>query len=547
MPVTTIPLIGTYNTRPGITFLSSIKDLRITAGYADSISDNSLKELSPYLVKRAGFSINSTIVSSKSGRAISYSADGRLCFIFSDGSVYFESSVGSTAINVGSIVLVSFFCYITPAYLNNETYFLISDSGTNGCYYLPTSAAQIVTPTFTANTNSNTTLSNVSSFSGLFVGQLLSGTNIQAGSRIASMDSGASTITMTLAATGTTAGITVTFSRLAKIISANFPSSVSGGFAFMDGYAFIMSSTGSIYNSNVNDPATWKADNFIRGIQATSLNGGGQGVAKIRDRIIGLYSGSYEYYYNAGNASGSILSRITSQVSQIGLYNYSSFGDYLFAIGAPSGEQLCNAYLFTYEGMKEVTTPQVARDISQGSGIATSFCTGGRIGGYDAFFIQATSTSLSIMYRVQDGQWYQTGWADKYFLSGGLFGNGGLFGIKTTDSVLYQISSTTFQDGGVAFSMILQTKNYSLNKGLPFQIDNISLTADTQSSGSTLLESSADDYASFGTIGSFDLTQQQKNLSCGGYYDTTVAFKLTDPGNNAWRGQALQITWRPAA
>ena len=94
--------------------------------------------------------------------------------------------------------------------------------------------------------------------------------------------------------------------------------------------------------------------------------------------------------------------------------------------------------------------------------------------------------------------------------------------------------------------MVLQTKPYYLNNGLPFIIDNVNLLADTQSSGSTTLATSADDYASFGTIGSFPLTDQQKNLSGGGYYDTSVAFRLTDSGNNAWRGQALVVDWRPA-
>ena len=94
--------------------------------------------------------------------------------------------------------------------------------------------------------------------------------------------------------------------------------------------------------------------------------------------------------------------------------------------------------------------------------------------------------------------------------------------------------------------MTIQTQPYYLNDGDPFFIDEITLVADTQASGSSALTTSANDYASFETIGSLDLTVQQKTLPAGGYYDSHVIFKITDSGNQAWRGQALKVKWRPA-
>ena len=67
------------------------------------------------------------------------------------------------------------------------------------------------TATFTANTaNNSATLSNVSSFANIQVGALLSGTGIQTGSEVLSVNTTANTLVMSLPATANGTGITVT-------------------------------------------------------------------------------------------------------------------------------------------------------------------------------------------------------------------------------------------------------------------------------------------------------------------------------------------------
>lgn len=65
--------------------------------------------------------------------------------------------------------------------------------------------------TITGDTNTNTTISNVSSFTNLVVGQRITGTNIPAGTHITVLTPGSSTITISQAATGSTAGSTFTY------------------------------------------------------------------------------------------------------------------------------------------------------------------------------------------------------------------------------------------------------------------------------------------------------------------------------------------------
>lgn len=69
----------------------------------------------------------------------------------------------------------------------------------------------------TANTNSNTTLTAVASFTGVAVGMRIEGTDIPAGTTITAFDSGAGTITLSQAATGTTVGVTITMGDIITI------------------------------------------------------------------------------------------------------------------------------------------------------------------------------------------------------------------------------------------------------------------------------------------------------------------------------------------
>lgn len=73
-----------------------------------------------------------------------------------------------------------------------------------------TPPAQVTAKTFTAtSTQFSTVLTSVSSFTGLFVGQTITGTGIPAGTTITNINQASSQITMSNAATGSTAGLTL--------------------------------------------------------------------------------------------------------------------------------------------------------------------------------------------------------------------------------------------------------------------------------------------------------------------------------------------------
>ena len=102
-----------------------------------------------------------------------------------------------------------------------------------------------------------------------------------------------------------------------EITDADFPDTLLiGSFVYMDGYTFVMTTTGRIYNSALNDPTSWDATAYI----STSVPAGatGRGIVKYKDMIVAFTTNSIEFFKNVGNTNGSVLQRI----SELTIYGY---------------------------------------------------------------------------------------------------------------------------------------------------------------------------------------------------------------------------------
>lgn len=109
---------------------------------------------------------------------------------------------------------------------------------------------------------------------------------------------------------------------LTEITDAQFPSNnsltITGNFAHMDGYAFIMDTRGTVWHSDVNSLSAWTATSSIPAQEYPDI---GIGVARHRNFVVGFSQVSMEFFNNTGNATGAVLSRVQHMARQIGLVN----------------------------------------------------------------------------------------------------------------------------------------------------------------------------------------------------------------------------------
>jgi hypothetical protein len=74
-------------------------------------------------------------------------------------------------------------------------------------------------------------------------------------------------------------------------------------------------------------------------------------------------------------------------------------------------------------------------------------------------------------------------------------------------------------------------------------IRSITLVADEQSSGTVTLECSDDDYVTWRTLGTFDLTNHKKRINACGSHVGGRAYRLTHTENAPFRAEALEFEY----
>lgn len=549
MPVSTIPLVGQPDFR-GIAYTS--KDTHYEGCYFSIFSDSLRGQAQAYSEKRVGWVSQDTVNAGVAGIACAnFGGSNGAVLSFNDGKIYRVASAIKTLMgDINPLKAINF----SIISLNNAGYAMFIDDSGQG-YYLAFDAIA-TTLTFTGDTHTNTTIDNISSMTGLHIGQLLTGTNMAAGTRIATINVAGLSITTTLATTGTNVGVTITRTGISKIIDADFPTNCSGHFVEKNGYVLINTLTNKVYQSDLNNVDSWTATNVIQLTPAPSPLGSLGGLAKLGTFIAAFSKETISFLFYAGNPSGSVFSENDSLRMDIGCGSGSvatrqvaicQLGPYTAFIGAVAGSDGNNSvYLFERTNLKKISTQAIETAISNGENMSISMF---RHAGQTFVYLSQSSSITDFLYSVENNVWTRPKFANVHYISAvtNISGPGDIVSVNSsTGGKWFKLTAATFTDDGSAYTMTLQTQPHYLNGGKGFFINDVELIADTQASGTTTFSKSVDDYASFVTLEAFDMTANKKISRRGGYCRSHVAFKLEHSAATAWRGQALKVNWTPA-
>lgn len=398
--------------------------------------------------------------------------------------------------------------------------------------------------TFTANTHTNTTVDNISSITGLIVGQLLTGTNFAASTRIVSIDS-ATAITVSVATTGTTAGVTVTRTVLGKIIDADWPGTsltLAGTFAHMDGYASVMTTDGKLWTSDLNTVTSWNALSFI---STNAYPDKGIGCFRYKNLVMGFGTESIEFFYNAGNATGSPFSRVTPAALRLGAVAATAIAqisDSVFFAGAtPQG----GIAIFQYDGgVSRISNPEQDFQLvfSGTSGISlTTLRTFGRS------FVIVKTTGSTYVYVLEDKRWHEwTATTPLWYKCAGLSIGSSLLTYAVSDistsGKVYTINpaSMVFTDDSVAFTSTIQTMKDDSGTGLRKFYEELRIICDREPVSSNItVETSDDDFQTFDVRGQIDISSAYPKLNKLGSSKARV-WRLTHSANTPFRIERLE-------
>lgn len=93
---------------------------------------------------------------------------------------------------------------------------------------------------------------------------------------------------------------------LTQVTDVDLPSTIAGGGTTLDGYLFLIDDFGIISQSDLDDATSWNSLNFL---EAEREPDSGTYLGRHHDHIVAFGKGSIEFFYNAANPTGSVLSR----------------------------------------------------------------------------------------------------------------------------------------------------------------------------------------------------------------------------------------------
>ena len=197
---------------------------------------------------------------------------------------------------------------------------------------------------------------------------------------------------------------------ITKITDAQFPTNAQPGLAELDGYLFVIASDGKIYNSDLNSPVNWTGDYISSPRQADR----GVSIARHLNYVVAFCDRSIEFFYDAGNASGSPLARVDGAFLQVGTFSPHSIvdieGGKAFVARSLDG----NYYVAILDGMKVVKVSSDYVDYVLSTltlaQIKQIYAYNMSIAGSDLYVMQVPGAGCTLVLNVSTKTW--SFWAD---------------------------------------------------------------------------------------------------------------------------------------
>lgn len=324
----------------------------------------------------------------------------------------------------------------------------------------------------------------------------------------------------------------------------------TGTIVFLDGYIF-RGSNQDIFNSNLNDPTTWSASNFI---SVESYADKLLDLARVGTYIVAFSQDSIQYFYDAGNPTGSPLSVVQGATKNIGyLGGLASAGDDIYFIGEASGAPS----LYKLSGLRvtPVDSLPFARVWNTNGGVV-QFPLRGRIvslNGHTLYYVEATglgsAQAQTYVYDLDSGAWsflsYQntssmwvTG-AQTFTLATGFKRE--CYFCLWGDQNLYKFSSSVYQDNAVNFTAKFRTPRLTFDTRRNKFGARLVVDADQTSSSSLFNVSwTDDDYQTFSTPRTLNLADNyQQMYALGSFRARSFVFTYTDNFPMRWKSIEL--------
>ena len=184
------------------------------------------------------------------------------------------------------------------------------------------------------------------------------------------------------------------------------------GIGYLNGYFVVMDTSGTIWNSASDDPTSWGALDFL---VAQNDSSRGMGLAVSNGYLCAFKEWSTEFFYDAGNATGSPFSPVDSRALQIGCasgWSIASIDDMTFWLSQTKVKGR-GVHVLTGLESRKVSTPDIDRILDDDALTNVyGFCL--KIEGHALYILTLAPTlaagdasGITLAFDATTGLWYE--------------------------------------------------------------------------------------------------------------------------------------------
>ena len=335
-----------------------------------------------------------------------------------------------------------------------------------------------------------------------------------------------------------------------QIVDADFPNPHLPYPVSMDGYLFVArANSADIYNSDLDDVFAWDPSQFIT---AEMYPDNIVCLAKNNNYVVAVGTGSMEYFYDIGNASGSPLQRNDSAVQQMGTTAPDTVVQTEKEIILVGSTGNGGRTVWIVEGFKaeEIATEAVRNSLNAlGLDITTINAYSVRVNGHKFYVLRLPTQNQTWVLDFDTKLWSEwsttnaAGTAQETFIA--KFASDSHLGYPycmSANGDIYLMSETTYQDHGRPIRTEIVTLKLDFDNMNRKDCYRVSVFGDWPLSGeSTLtLEWSDDDYRTWSSPRTIQLSTQLPVTRRLGKFRRR-AFRLTHTDNTPLRLEGMEM------
>ena len=210
------------------------------------------------------------------------------------------------------------------------------------------------------------------------------------------------------------------------------------GIVYINGYFVVMDTSGRIWNSASEDPTTWGALDYV---DAQNDSSRGMGIAFSRGYVVAFKEWSTEFFYDAGNSTGSPLSPVDNGTIQTGCatgWSIASIDDSTFWMSQTKAKGR-GVHVLTGLETRKVSTPDVDR-ILDDDALSNVYAYCLKVEGHTLYVLTLAPvvsagnvTGITLVYDLTSDTWLE--WAAPIFGAGSGAVTGALTSITRSGNV----------------------------------------------------------------------------------------------------------------